>query len=157
LLRPIRPEDEPQHRAFVEQLQPGDLRLRFFNARRELPRSELARLTQIDYDREMAFVAVRSLPDGDLQTLGVVRAVADPDNVEAEFAIVVHSDLKQRGLGRVLLAKMIRYLKQHGTLRMVGDVLQENTAMRALAESLGLTLDAAASGDGVLRFVLELR
>jgi acetyltransferase len=69
----------------------------------------------------------------------------------------VHSDLKQRGLGRVLLAKMIRYLKQHGTLRMVGDVLQENTAMRALAESLGLTLDAAASGDGVLRFVLELR
>ena len=101
-LRPIRPEDEPQHRAFVEQLQPEDLRLRFFYARRELPRSELARLTQIDYAREMAFIAVRADADGRDETLGVVRAVADPDNVEAEFAIVVRSDLKGRGLGHLL-------------------------------------------------------
>ncbi|HSW05004.1 acetate--CoA ligase family protein, partial [Aquabacterium sp.] len=74
LIRPIRPEDEPQHRSFIEALQPEDLRLRFFSVRRELPRSELARLAQIDYAREMAFIAVRSLPDGTSQTLGVVRA-----------------------------------------------------------------------------------
>jgi hypothetical protein len=57
VIRPIRPEDEPQHRAFIESLSPGDLRLRFFSSRRDLPRSEIARLTQIDYAREMAFIA----------------------------------------------------------------------------------------------------
>jgi len=123
VLRPIRPEDEPQHRAFIEQVQPEDLRLRFFYSRRELPRSELARLTQIDYSREMAFLAVRRGLDGKEETLGVVRAVADPDNVEAEFAIVVRSDLKGRGLGHILLAKMIAYLKAKGTRRMVGVVM----------------------------------
>ena len=126
VLRPIRPEDEPQHRAFVEQLAPGDLRLRFFYVRRELPRSELARLAQIDYAREMAFVAVRPDADGKEQTLGVVRATADPDNIEAEFAIVVRSDLKGRGLGHLLLDKMIRYLRSRGTERVVGFVLHEN-------------------------------
>src|SRR5207237_9581910 len=107
VLGPIRPEDEAQRRAFVDRLEPQDLRLRFFSVRRELPRSELARLTQIDYAREMAFIAVRTLPDGTTETLGVVRAVCDPDNVDAEFAIIVRSDLKGRGLGRVLLRKMV--------------------------------------------------
>ncbi|MFL6664999.1 MAG: bifunctional acetate--CoA ligase family protein/GNAT family N-acetyltransferase, partial [Rhizobacter sp.] len=98
LLRPIRPEDEAQHLAFIGQLAPEDIRLRFFNTRRELPRSELARLVQIDYAREMAFVALDRRPDGSSETLGVVRAVADPDNVEAEFGIIVRSDLKGQGL-----------------------------------------------------------
>ena len=155
-MRPIRPEDEPQHRTFVEQLQPQDLRLRFFSARRELPRSELARLTQIDYAREMAFIAVRTLPDGSSQTLGVVRAVIDPDNVEAEFAIIVRSDLKGRGLGRMLMRKMIAFLSGRGTQRLVGDVLRENEAMRALTRSLGFIASPDASNSDALRFVLAL-
>jgi hypothetical protein len=77
VVRPIRPEDEAQHRAFVERVSPSDLRLRFFSFRRELPRSEIARLTQIDYSREMAFIAVRARADGGEETLGVVRAVCD--------------------------------------------------------------------------------
>ena len=156
VLRPIRPEDESQHRAFLELLQPHDLRLRFFSARRELPRSELARLTQIDYAREMAFIAVRTLADGTVQTLGVVRAVIDPDNVDAEFAIIVRSDLKRQGLGRLLLRKMIDFLARRGTRRMIGDVLRENTAMRELARSQGLTVNAATSDADALRFVLTL-
>jgi len=156
VLRPIRPEDEAQHRAFVETLSPEDLRLRFFSVRRELPRSELARLTQIDYAREMAFIAVRTLADGAAQTLGVVRVVIDPDNVDAEFAIIVRSDLKGRGLGPALMRKMIRFLKHRGTQRMVGFVLRENTAMRELALSLGFTVDAEASDVDALYFVLEL-
>jgi acetyltransferase len=91
-LRPIRPEDEAEHLAFMRQLAPEDLRLRFFSSRHDLPRSELARLVQIDYAREMAFVALDTRPDGSDETLGVVRAVADPDNVEAEFGIIVRSD-----------------------------------------------------------------
>jgi len=70
---------------------------------------------------------------------------------------LVRSDLKQHSLGRLLLAKMIGYLKRHGTQRMVGDVLQENAAMRSLALSLGMVQDAAASDGDVLRFVLDLQ
>jgi acetyltransferase len=156
LIRPIRPEDEPQHRRFLEQLQPEDLRLRFFSVRRELPRSELARLTQIDYAREMAFIAIRTLPDGTEQTLGVVRAVIDPDNVDAEFAIVVRSDLKGRGLGHLLMRTMIDLLVQRGTQRLVALVLRENLPMRQLARSQGFVLDEAGSDTDALRFVLAL-
>ena len=156
VLRPIRPEDESQHRAFVEQLTPADLRLRFFYSRRELPRSELARLTQIDYSREMAFIAVRPEASGHEETLGVVRATADPDNLEAEFAIVVRSDLHARGLGHLLLDKMIRYLRGRGTGRVIGFVLHENLAMRDLAVSNGFVVDRAGSDADALRLVLPL-
>lgn len=156
VIRPIRPEDEPQHRAFVESLQPNDLRLRFFSVRRELPRTELARLTQIDYAREMAFIANRTLADGTQQTLGVARAVIDPDNVDAEFAIIVRSDLKGRGLGHLLMRTLIDCLDQRGTRRLVGLVLRENLPMRRLALSQGFELDEAGSDIDALRFVLEL-
>ena len=156
VIRPIRPEDEPQHRAFVESLQPNDLRLRFFSVRRELPRTELARLTQIDYAREMAFIANRTLADGTQQTLGVARAVIDPDNVDAEFAIIVRSDLKGRGLGHLLMRTLIDCLDQRGTRRLVCLVLRENLPMRRLALSQGFELDEAGSDIDALRFVLEL-
>jgi acetyltransferase len=85
-----------------------------------------------------------------------VRATADPDNLEAEFAIVVRSDLKGRGLGHLLLEKMIRYLRSRGTERVVGFVLHENLAMRDLALSQGFALDRAGSDADALRFVLGL-
>ena len=156
VVRPIRPEDEAQHRAFVEQLRPEDLRLRFFSVRRELPRSELARLTQIDYSREMAFIATRLAADGVAQTLGVARAVIDPDNVEAEFAIIVRSDLKARGLGHLLLGTLIDFLASRGTRCIVGLVLRENLPMRELALSHGFLVDEAGSDVDALRFVLDL-
>jgi len=155
-MRPIRPEDEAQHKAFAAQLGAEDLRLRFFSARRELPRSELARLTQIDYSREMAFIAVRTLPDGSAQTLGVVRAVIDPDNIDAEFAIIVRSDLKGEGLGHLLLAKMIEHLRRRGTQRMVAYVLRENTAMRDLARAHGFAVDPKGSDSDALCYTLAL-
>ena len=104
----------------------------------------------------MAFIAVRPCPTARLQTLGVVRAVIDPDNVDAEFAIIVRSDLKGQGLGHLLLRKMIDFLSRRGTQRMVGDVLRENKAMRELARSQGFAVDSAASDVDALRFVLAL-
>jgi acetyltransferase len=133
-VRPIRPEDEAQHRRFLERLDPEDLRMRVFYTRRELPHSELARLTQIDYDREMAFIA----EDGG-ETLGVARAVCDPDNVAAEFALIVRSDLKAQGLGTLLMAELERYLRQRGTQRLFGRVLRANHAMLQLAAALGFS------------------
>ena len=104
----------------------------------------------------MAFIAVRTLPDGAAQTLGVVRAVIDPDNVVAEFAIIVRSDLKGLGLGRRLLEKMIDHLARRGTQRLVGEVLRENQPMRELARACGFEVDAAASDGDALRIVLAL-
>ena len=130
--------------------------MRFFSVRRELPRSELARLTQIDYAREMAFIAVQSQSEGPAQTLGVVRVFIDPDNVDAEFAIIVRSDMKGRGLGHLLMRKMIDFLTGRGTQRMVGDILHENLGMRELAQSNGFVVDAAGSDADALRVVLTL-
>ncbi len=155
-LRPIRPEDGAQHRAFIESVLPEDMRMRFFSTRREVPPTELARFSQIDYAREMAFIAVRTLPDSTRQTLGVVRAVADPDNVEAEFAIMIRSDLKGKGLGHALTRKMIDYVTSNGTQRMVAQVLRENHGMRQLARTHGFTLQLDRSDGETLTFVLDL-
>jgi acetyltransferase len=149
-LRPIRPEDEARHRAFLMRLDPQDIRMRTFQARRELAQGELARLTQIDYEREMAFIAVDPAGDGDgdAQTLGVVRAMADPDNVQAEFGIIVRSDLKGRGLGQVLLRKMIGYLRSRGTKQITAWVLAENRAMLELAHAQGFRTEKADPAEG---------
>ncbi len=148
LLRPIRPEDEPAHRAFLETLDPEDVRFRFFGAVRKFPHTQLARFTQIDYDREMAFIAVRAGPAGE-ETLGVVRAVFDPDNECAEFAIVISSALKGRGLGRAMLEKIIRYAANRGTGRMVGEVLRNNRAMLGLARRVGFETRTELDDDAV--------
>jgi len=154
VVRPIRPEDETLHRDFLARVQPDDLRLRFFSARRTLPRSEIARLVQIDYAREMAFVAVAQAGGRD-EILGVVRAVCDPDNIEAEFAILVRSDLHHHGLGQLLLGRLVDWLRQRGTCRIVGDVLADNEAMRALARDFGFAPQPSPES-GVLRFALDL-
>jgi acetyltransferase len=156
LLRPIKPEDGPQHLAFFSQLDADDVRYRTFSALRELQPSHLARLTQIDYDREMAFIATRLCTDGRFETLGVVRAVADPDNLSAEFAIIVRSDLKGKGLGRMLFAKLLAYFRARGTQEMVGDALSHNNGVQDLARSFGFEIHSVA-GEGTVRMRLDLQ
>ncbi len=155
-LRPIRPEDEAQHLEFLEHLDPEDIRLRVFYSRRSIERSELARLTQIDYAREMAFVATERDAQGVERTLGVVRAIADPDNVEAEFGIIVRSEVKGEGLGELLMTQMIDYLRQHGTQRLVATVLNENTRMLQLARDLGFREEAHKHEPGTRWIELDL-
>jgi len=137
LLRPIRPEDTPRHRKFLAQVAPHDLYLRFFTGVRELPEADLAHLTQIDYDRDMAFVAVSRDAAGTEEILGVARACSDPDDSAAEFAVLVRSDLKGQGLGTLLMHKLIRYCRERGTGELRGDVMTENAAMLQLARRLG--------------------
>lgn len=135
LVRPIRPEDEPAHYEMFKHFTPEDLRFRFFNQIQKLPHSEMARFTQIDYDREMAFIATDA-QDGS-ETLGVVRAIADPNQHSAEFAIIVRSELKGQGLGHALLEKIIGYCRDTGIQELVGEVLGDNQKMLALAQSFG--------------------
>ncbi|WP_298720691.1 bifunctional acetate--CoA ligase family protein/GNAT family N-acetyltransferase [uncultured Ferrovibrio sp.] len=146
LLRPIRPEDEPTHHEFVRRVSAEDFRLRFFSPMRALPHSEMARFTQIDYEREMAFIATRNI-NGHSETLGVVRAITDPDNIRAEFAVLVRSDMKGHGLGQALMRKIIQYCKQRGTREIIGDILRENQAMRTLATELGFQTVPGPSSD----------
>ena len=148
VLRPIRPDDEAMHEAFLRQLDPRDVRMRVLYSKRTLARSELARLVQIDYAREMAFIAVSTGPDGLPQTLGVARAMGDPDNLAAEFGLIVRSDLKGGGLGELLLKKLIAYFRSRGTNQLVASVLRENSAMRHLAKKLGFIEVAEGLCDG---------
>jgi len=157
LLRPIRPEDEPKHYEFVSKLTPEDIRFRFFGLVKELPHDQMARLTQIDYAREMAFIARADLDkDGEEETLGVVRTVTDADNERTEFSIVVRSDLKGSGLGAALLEKMIRYARNRGTTEMIGQVLKDNTRMLHFCENLGFKRGKMVEED-VVELVLDLQ
>jgi acetyltransferase len=174
-LRPIRPEDEAQHLEFLERVSPEDIRMRIFYSRRSIERTELARLTQIDYEREMAFIATapRLEPTGDGasadaaegstegtlegdETLAVVRAITDPDNHDAEFGILVRSDLKGGGLGRKLMDKLIEYLKGRRTQRLVCTVLRENERMLELTAALGMIEDAEQPEPGTVRLSMPL-
>ena len=152
-LRAIRPEDAPQHLAFFESLEAGDVRLRLFASMAELSTAHLARLTQIDYDREMAIIAT-TMVDGQPQTLGVARAVADPDNVEAEFAVIVRSALKGKGLGELLMRKLIACCQARGTGTLTGEVLAENRRMLQLARRLGFSEERGSDGNVQLRLPL---
>ncbi|QOF76138.1 bifunctional acetate--CoA ligase family protein/GNAT family N-acetyltransferase [Variovorax sp. 38R] len=158
VVRPIRPEDEPQHVRFIASLDPQDTRFRFFSPRKELLHSELARLTQIDYDREMAFIAEAVDVQGRTETLGVARTVSDPDNVEAEFAIVVRSDLKGQGLGKLLFERLIEHARDRGIERLVGLVLRDNARMLKLSADMGLKADPQEPpSSGLRRMVMELK
>ena len=137
LIRPIRPEDEPAHYELFKHFTPEDIRFRFFRMVKQFPHSEMARFTQIDYEREMAFIATDNKEKRHPETFGVVRAVAAPNNQSAEFAIIVRSDWKRQGLGRALLEKIIRYCQEKGLQELVGEVLTQNTAMLNLVQSFG--------------------
>jgi acetyltransferase len=155
MLRPIKPEDSAEHLRFFHALDPQDVRMRAFTFMRELQATQLARLTQIDYDREMAFIACRTRPDGSSETLAVVRAISDPDNVSAEFAIVVRSDCKGKGLGTLLLRKLIDYCRGRGTQRLVGDSLSENRRLLSMVRELGFEV-VASSEPGTASLRLRL-
>ena len=136
-IRPIRPDDEPIHAKMMSRVTPEDIRLRLIMPVREFSHQFLARMTQIDYAREMAFVALRNGPDGETEMLGVVRFFADPDYEKAEYAVLARSDLKGMGLGWVLMRHLIRYARAEGLKTLYGTVLKENATMLQMCQELG--------------------
>ena len=153
LLRPIRPEDEPAHKQFVLKVSDEDRYKRFFADVGELGHEELARMTQIDYDREMAFVAVGQDGPYNQQILGVVRAISNPDQSDAEFAILVRSDLKGLGLGKLMMEKIVRYARERGIGQLSGMTMPSNRGMINLAKRLGFQIDIQLE-DGIVNMVL---
>lgn len=155
-LRPIRPEDEPMLQRMFDQLSPEDIRLRFFASLTELSHSFAARLTQIDYHREMAFVALRERDGEEPEIWGVVRISADPDNERAEYAVLVRSDIKGRGLGVELMNRILDYAVSRGLSEIWGDVLEHNKRMLELDRELGFTVRHLPDEPGIVRVVKRL-
>lgn len=151
VLRPIRGEDEPALKVFHEELSTESIRYRFFTARRNFRHRELALFAQIDYQQEMAFVAI----DTNDKIIGVVRTWTDADLLQAEFSILVADSAKGLGLGSTLMKKMIKYCTQKGTIEMKGTVLSDNTPMLKLANKLGFKVKRRLDAD-VIEIILPL-
>jgi acetyltransferase len=138
-VRPIRPEDEPLIHELLRHVSSHDLRLRFFASMKEFTHEFIARLTQLDYARAMAFVAFDETAK---EIVGVVRLHSDSIYESGEFAILLRSDLKGRGLGWALMQLIIEYARSEGLKIISGDVLRENTVMLAMCRSLGFEVKA---------------
>lgn len=150
VVRPVRPEDESAYVKFFSLVSEDDVRLRFFTGRKTFPHAFLAALTQIDYAREMAFVAIAEAT-GEL--LGVSRLVLDPDLTSGEFGIIVRSDLHGHGLGWQLMSTLLDYAQHEGVEQISGLVHASNTHMLDMAADLGFA-SRPAPGDPALREVI---
>ena len=149
LIRPIRPEDEAEYKTFISRLTSADPAFRIYHLTRELPHSQLARFTQIDYDREIALIAVCR---GEL--VAEVRAVTDPGNLRAEFSVLVRPDWTENGLEQILLARLIAYCRQRGTEQLSGDVSTSHQRLLDVAAALGFRTRPDAGK--TVRITLEL-
>lgn len=139
LVRPIRPDDEQLYARFFAGVTKNDLRLRFFSPINDFGHAFVARFTQIDYARAMAFIAIE--PESG-EMLGVVRLYVNSTYESGEYAILVRSDLKGRGLGWMLMQTIIEYARSEGLQTIEGQVLSENTTMVQMCRELGFSVRA---------------
>ncbi len=156
LIRPVRPEDEPAFIAGFARLTAEDVRMRFMHVVKELTHDEAVRLTQIDYDREMALVALRQRPDQAPEGCGVARFIGDPDRERAEFAIILLRDATGIGLGSLLLRRLIHCARARGIRELYGEILRENGAMLELCRAMGFTVTVCPEDAGVMIATLAL-
>ncbi|VTS01348.1 bifunctional acetate--CoA ligase family protein/GNAT family N-acetyltransferase [Tuwongella immobilis] len=140
LIRALRPEDEPLLENLFKTLSEHTIRMRFFRLIRQLTKDNLIRLCHVDYERELALVAIAELPGQGAQAVGIASFARDPSSDEAEFAVVVSDAWQGIGLGRELVSRLVSIAPQRGILRLTGATFRENLAMRKLCTSLGFTL-----------------
>jgi acetyltransferase len=152
-VRPLRPDDEPAVIKFLGQVRAEDLRLRFFHAVKEFSHQFVGRLTQLDYARSMAFVALNK-ETGEI--IGVARLHSDSQYQSAEYAILVQSNLKGNGLGWALMQLLIDYATAEGLKSLYGQVLAENTMMLRMCRELGFNVKTDPSEAGTMLVSLDL-
>jgi RimJ/RimL family protein N-acetyltransferase len=152
-VRPIRSDDEFLVRDLLIHVSQEDLRLRFFDSIKEFSHRFVSRLTDIDYARAMAFVAIDEASD---ELLGVVRLHLDAQRESGEYAILLRSDLKGRGLGWALMQLIIEYGKSESLKRICGQILHENAVMLKMCRELGFQVKIDAEDLGVYDVELAL-
>lgn len=155
VIRPIRPEDAEMTQEFVRGLSEETKYFRFMDAVRELSPQMLVRLTQIDYDREMALLAVTE-QDGREVELGVARYATNPDRTSCEFAVVVDDRWQHQGLGHKLMDVLMDVARAKGIRTMEGEVLKSNRNMLKLCTGLGFRIEPHPEDDAIKRVVREL-
>lgn len=146
LMRPIRPEDEALYPDFFTEVTPEDLRLRFFAPIKDFTHAFLAKLTQLDYERAIAFAAIEKASG---KLLGAVRLHADPDHISGEYAILLRSNLKGQGLGWKLMKLMIEWAKADGLKVVKGEILRENRTMISMCEALGFSVKSSPDDESI--------
>ncbi|MFZ1326614.1 MAG: GNAT family N-acetyltransferase [Candidatus Contendobacter sp.] len=157
LIRPVRAEDEPAFIESFKQLSTEEVRMRFMHAVKELTHEEAARLTQIDYDRDMALVVFRQRPKQPLEPCGVARLMRDHNDSErVEFAIVLLRVATGIGLGSLLIRRLIRYARVRGFRELFGEILRENEPMLALCRAMGFSIAVCPEDAGVMLARLPL-
>ncbi len=149
LIRPIRPEDAAIEKAFVEGLSEQARYFRFMQALHELTPQMLVRFTQIDYDREMALIAV-TREDGEEREIAVARYIINPDGISCEFAIVVADAWSHQGIGTQLMQRLIEVARARGLQVMEGEVLSRNLPMLDMTRHLGFRIMARADDPDVM-------
>jgi len=152
-VRPVRPQDAPRLVDLIEKSSAEDVHLRFGGGLLHLPPILAARLSQIDYDRQMAFVAVE--PDGAI--VGVARLDSDPEGETAEFALMVRSDRQRQGLGRALMGVLLGYAASRGLHEVWGDVARDNSRMLDLCARMGFRRAAAAGDPARVKMVISVK
>lgn len=155
-LRPIRRDDAPALRAAFQKLSPEDVRHRFFLSMKSLAPALAEQLCDIDYQRHMALAALNGSRGAESEGWGVARYVADPDGRGAEFAIAVRSDRQCRGIGRLLLDRLLALARSRGIMEIRGDVLADNQAMLTLVRKLGFGIERSPEDATVLRVTKKL-
>jgi RimJ/RimL family protein N-acetyltransferase len=152
-VRPIRPDDEFMIRDLLVHVTKEDLRLRFFDSIKEFSHQFIAKLAELDYARAMAFVAI---DEASSEILGVVWLYTDAVHETGEYAILLRSDLKGRGLGWALMQLIIEYGKSEGLKQIAGQILQENSVMLKMCRELGFKVKTDAEDGGVCDVTLVL-
>ncbi len=155
LLRPIRPEDAQAEKRFVSRLSPETMYLRFHAPLRELTTERLVRFTQIDYDREIAFVAIDAAGEQE-EIRGVARYTRMPDGFSCEFGIVIEDAWQGRGLGHALMTAIEETARSRGLTEIIGYVLKDNGGMDKLMRGRGYIASRAPDDDGVRRYIKRL-
>ncbi|HEY4251141.1 MAG TPA: GNAT family N-acetyltransferase [Roseomonas sp.] len=156
LIRPIRPEDATALGEFFRALAPEDVRFRFFSALKELPPAMTARLTQIDYDREMAFCAVRREAGRHDRILGVARLIREPGGESGEFSVVVVPAMKGKGVASALMQRILDWGRDQGMRHAAGQILADNRPMLAFMRTLGFAIHRLPEDDSVVEARMNL-
>ena len=155
LIRPIRPEDAPLLVDLFNTLSKQSIYYRFFSPIRSLPPDMLARFTQLDYDRDMALVAFDQTHVGE-KMLGVARFMGHPGGESGEIAVAVGDPWHGKGVGVMLMSRLLMIAKERGMASLGGPVLEENTHMLALARKLGFSV-SRVPGEGIYEIKMDLK
>jgi len=153
VVRPIRPEDAEIEQEFVRKLSDQTKYFRFMQTIDELTPAMLARFTQIDYDREMAFIAVIETDAGE-EEIGVARYVTNPDRTTCEFAVVVSDSWQRKGIAHRLMDALIETARLRGLRTMEGEVLASNHDMLSFVRALGFSVSTSAE-DASIKYVCK--